>query len=70
MKMTLTVEESKHINDVPPPKVIIAGAGMSNAGRILHHDAATFPILTALCWWSAIKRGFAWASMVDGAKKR
>ncbi len=27
MKMTLTVEESKHINDVPSPKVIIAGAG-------------------------------------------
>ncbi|TSC81239.1 MAG: metallo-beta-lactamase family protein [Parcubacteria group bacterium Gr01-1014_19] len=38
LKMTLTVEESKHINDVPPPKVIIAGAGMSNAGRILHHE--------------------------------
>ncbi len=38
MKMTLTVDESKKINDVPPPKVIIAGAGMSNAGRILHHE--------------------------------
>ncbi len=38
MKMTLSVEESKKINDVPPPKVIIAGAGMSNAGRILHHE--------------------------------
>ena len=38
LKMTLTVDESKKINDVPPPKVIIAGAGMSNAGRILHHE--------------------------------
>lgn len=38
LKMTLTVEESKKINDVPSPKVIIAGAGMSNAGRILHHE--------------------------------
>ncbi len=38
MKMTLTVDESKKINDVPSPKVIIAGAGMSNAGRILHHE--------------------------------
>jgi metallo-beta-lactamase family protein len=38
LKMTLTTEESKKINDVPPPKVIIAGAGMSNAGRILHHE--------------------------------
>lgn len=30
-------EESKKINFVPPPKVIIAGAGMMNGGRILHH---------------------------------
>ena len=35
---TLTVEESRSINDVPAPKVIIAGAGMSNGGRILHHE--------------------------------
>ena len=34
----MTAEESKAINDVPAPKVIIAGAGMSNAGRILHHE--------------------------------
>lgn len=38
LKMTMTTEESKAINDVLPPKVIIAGAGMSNAGRILHHE--------------------------------
>lgn len=38
LKMTLTVDESKNINKVPAPKVIIAGAGMSNAGRILHHE--------------------------------
>ncbi|MDO8467024.1 MAG: MBL fold metallo-hydrolase [bacterium] len=38
LKMTLTVDESKGINKVPAPKVIIAGAGMSNAGRILHHE--------------------------------
>lgn len=36
---TLTTEESKHINEVPAPKIIIAGSGMSNAGRILHHEA-------------------------------
>lgn len=34
---TATVEESKRINNVPNPKVIIAGAGMMNGGRILHH---------------------------------
>jgi metallo-beta-lactamase family protein len=34
----LTPEESKAINRVPAPKVIIAGSGMSNGGRILHHE--------------------------------
>lgn len=34
----LTSEESKAINNVPAPKVIIAGSGMSNGGRILHHE--------------------------------
>ena len=38
LKMTLTVEQSKEINDVPPPKIIIAGSGMSQGGRILHHE--------------------------------
>lgn len=38
LKTTLTTEESKMINGVAPPKVIIAGSGMSNGGRILHHE--------------------------------
>lgn len=38
LKFTESVEESKSINDIRPPKVIIAGSGMSNAGRILHHE--------------------------------
>ncbi len=38
LKLTKTVEESKKINDVPAPKIIIAGSGMSNGGRILHHE--------------------------------
>jgi metallo-beta-lactamase family protein len=38
LKMTLTTEQSKEINDVAGPKVIIAGAGMSHGGRILHHE--------------------------------
>ena len=36
--MTLTSAESKEINNIPPPKIIVAGAGMSNGGRILHHE--------------------------------
>jgi metallo-beta-lactamase family protein len=38
LKKTLTVEESKGINEIPSPKVIIAGSGMSEGGRILHHE--------------------------------
>ncbi|MFA7653542.1 MAG: MBL fold metallo-hydrolase [Candidatus Magasanikbacteria bacterium] len=34
---TLGSEESKRINQVVGPKIIIAGAGMMNGGRILHH---------------------------------
>ncbi len=35
---TPRVPESKHINDAPAPKIIIAGSGMSQGGRILHHE--------------------------------
>lgn len=35
--ITSTVDESKHIEVSPNPKVIIAGSGMMNGGRILHH---------------------------------
>lgn len=37
LTMTNSVNESKGINDVPPPKVIMAGSGMMQGGRILHH---------------------------------
>ena len=37
LSMTADKEESKAINGVPGPKVIIAGSGMMNGGRILHH---------------------------------
>jgi len=32
-----TAEESKKINDVPGPCLVMAGAGMCTGGRILHH---------------------------------
>ena len=35
--MTETPEESKKINSTPGPKIVIAGSGMMNGGRILHH---------------------------------
>jgi metallo-beta-lactamase family protein len=38
LKFTEDAEDSKAILNVPAPKVIIAGSGMSNGGRILHHE--------------------------------
>jgi metallo-beta-lactamase family protein len=37
MKFSVTAEDSMKINDQPGPCLVMAGAGMCNAGRILHH---------------------------------
>ncbi|MSU48930.1 MAG: MBL fold metallo-hydrolase [Opitutus sp.] len=37
MRWTATAEESKQINAVPGPCLVMAPSGMCNAGRILHH---------------------------------
>jgi len=37
LTLSQTADDSKSINDVPGPCLILAGAGMCNAGRILHH---------------------------------
>ncbi len=37
LTFTYSREESKKINSTPGPKIIIAGAGMMNGGRIVHH---------------------------------
>ncbi|HLD31663.1 MAG TPA: MBL fold metallo-hydrolase [Patescibacteria group bacterium] len=37
LKVTRTREESKKLNNQPGAKMIIAGAGMMNGGRIVHH---------------------------------
>jgi metallo-beta-lactamase family protein len=37
LKMCETAEDSKKINDQPGPCLVMAGAGMCNAGRIVHH---------------------------------
>jgi metallo-beta-lactamase family protein len=39
LHLTLTREESKAINKVSPPKIILAGSGMSQGGRIIHHES-------------------------------
>jgi metallo-beta-lactamase family protein len=37
IKISATADDSKALNDVDGPCMIMAGAGMCNAGRILHH---------------------------------
>lgn len=41
--MTRSVEESKKINDVVSPCIIISASGMATGGRILHHLARRLP---------------------------
>lgn len=43
LEVTLETEESKHILSAPNPKIIIAGSGMSNGGRIIHHEKNYLP---------------------------
>ncbi len=43
LRMTNSTEESKEINKVNGPKIIIAGAGMSHGGRIQHHEQRYLP---------------------------
>lgn len=43
LKFSETVEQSKQINSVRPPKIIVAGSGMSHGGRILYHEKLYLP---------------------------
>jgi len=43
LHFTYKAEESKDIIKVQNPKIIIAGSGMSNGGRIVHHEKAYLP---------------------------
>jgi metallo-beta-lactamase family protein len=37
LRMCISADDSKKINDQPGPCLVMAGAGMCNGGRILHH---------------------------------
>jgi metallo-beta-lactamase family protein len=70
LKKTLETDESKAILNIPSPKIIIAGSGMSNGGRILHHEVNYLPykentiLLTGYQSFGTLGR-----LIEDGAKK-
>jgi len=43
LHITLETQDSKDILKAPNPKIIIAGSGMSNGGRIVHHERNYLP---------------------------
>lgn len=43
LAFTVTTEDSRAINDVAPPKIILAGSGMLSGGRVLHHARRYLP---------------------------
>ncbi len=70
LTVSRTRTESMEINNVPTPKIIIAGSGMSNGGRILYHEIRYLPdpnsTLLIIGWqaYGTLGRAF-----VDGVKK-
>lgn len=70
LKMSETADDSKAINRVPGPCLIMAGAGMCTAGRILHHLRFNLPNPQAqvlIVGYQA--RGSLGRQLVDGAKR-
>jgi len=69
LKFTLTTEQSKEINDVKGSKVIIAGSGMSQGGRILHHEMRYLSDpKSAILFIGYQARGSLGRQILDGAK--
>jgi metallo-beta-lactamase family protein len=70
LRFTLTREESKEINNILPPKVVIAGSGMSNGGRILHHEVRYLPDSKSTILFVGFQaQGSLGRQIIDGAKE-
>jgi len=66
---SLTTEQSKEINHLPSPKVIIAGSGMSQGGRILHHEQRYLPDPNNMILFVGYQgKGSLGRSIVEGAE--
>jgi len=70
LRITSSVKESKEINKIAAPKIIIAGSGMSQGGRILHHEVRYLPdaknIMLMVTYQAAGTLG---RKILDGAKE-
>ena len=70
LSLTKSVEESKQISNVNPPKIIMAGSGMSTGGRILHHEIRYLPDSNScLLMVSYQVAGSLGRRILDGAKE-
>jgi metallo-beta-lactamase family protein len=70
VRLTLSREESLAIARVPPPKIIIAGGGMSNGGRILRHELNYLPDpKSAILFVGYQVTGTRGRQILDGAKE-
>ncbi|MCR4322693.1 MAG: MBL fold metallo-hydrolase [Candidatus Azambacteria bacterium] len=70
LKFTPTSDDSRYINSVPAPKIILAGSGMSHGGRIVYHEKLYLPDpkSTLLIIGYQIK-GSLGRKLLDGEKK-
>lgn len=69
-KVCLTAEESMELNHVKGPCLILAGAGMCNAGRILHHlRNSLFKKETVVVMVGYQGEGTLGRNLVDGKKE-
>lgn len=70
LTLSLTKNESMMINEYPPPKMIIAGSGMMQGGRIKHHLIRYLPETnTTLLIIGFLVEGSIGRRILDGARR-
>jgi metallo-beta-lactamase family protein len=70
LRLARTVEESKRLNDLEPPFIVLSASGMATGGRVVHHLKRRLPYpqnLVAFVGYQA--EGTLGRSLVDGARR-